>query len=113
MTSLTLEQYHLAKFASWNIFQFHDVAFLVFFDLHDRFSHCNAASGIGAPALFGNPEQRGGYPSHDHDSPCAEMGFEMAGCLRNRNARRRVDSRQSSPAKRRFSNDQTRTGTFG
>ena len=40
-----------------------DVALVVLFDLHGRSPHCNAASGVSVPALLGNPERRGRYPS--------------------------------------------------
>jgi hypothetical protein len=42
------------------IFEFRDVALVVLFDLHGRssLSTANAASGVGVPALFGNPEQK-------------------------------------------------------
>jgi hypothetical protein len=41
------------------IFEFRDVALVVLFDLHGRSSLSTvAASGVGVPALFGNPEQK-------------------------------------------------------
>src|SRR6476646_10166392 len=42
------------------LFEFHDVALVVLFDLHGRSPHCQCLALV---FRFGNPEQRGGYPS--------------------------------------------------
>ena len=72
------EQFTWPNSPAGTIFEFHDVALVVLFDLHGRSPHRNAAFGVSVP-LLGNPERREGIPVNDHDSSCAEMVFEVAG----------------------------------
>jgi len=75
VTILTLEHITWPNSSAGTIFEFHDIALVVLFDLHGRSPHCNTASGVGVPALFGNPEQKVSQ-STITVRLAPEMGFE-------------------------------------
>ena len=63
MTILNLEQYHLAKFASWNHLRVSRYSSCRAFRFAWPFSPLQGKRLALVFRLFGNPEQRGRYPS--------------------------------------------------
>jgi hypothetical protein len=79
VTILTLEQYHLTKLPSGTIFEFHDVALVVLFDLHGRSPTAMQRLALVFRRCSGTRNGVEGIPVNDHGSSRPEMVFEMAG----------------------------------
>jgi hypothetical protein len=79
VTILTLEQFTWPNSPAGIIFEFHDVALVVLFDLHGRSPTAMQRSALVFRRCSGTRNGVEGIPVNDHGSSRPEMVFEMAG----------------------------------